>query len=171
MFYQFGSGGPAYNYANGHDTSTFTFDKTGGAGTFEITGYTYGYADQTAVTSNDYTKKSWYQNSGYKGTFTYDAKTMQLVTSITDFYEPKSTASPMTNGSYAAADYAYESYTDLVSAQNGGATVTGASVSTTMQVALTQDSAKYVCCRLGRKYLGEHPGLIHGRHHCRNCQQ
>ncbi len=130
-------------YANGHDTTTLTFDNTGTAGTFEAKSYTYGYADQTAVSSGKYTDQSWYQNSGYKGSFTYDPKAQKIDFTISDAYAPKKGATTMTNGQYAAADYTYLDLATYYSIQTNQ-TVTAASITESEPMNLTQDNLDWV---------------------------
>jgi hypothetical protein len=96
---------------NGHDTISFIFDSTGRAGTFEETDYYYGYSTQADVTADVYANSVWFQNGGFKGTFTYNSATCSLSMSVTEQYAPKAGATPIIVGPpdiYAAASYEYQ---------------------------------------------------------------
>lgn len=132
LTYYFSMGGGS---SNGHDKTILTFDKTGTAGTFEAPMYTYDYATQAAVASGKYTDKSWFQNSGYKGTFTYDPKTCVFEGIPTQVYAPKPGATPIQTSPnrYAALDYSYQ---DMKVTVPGA---TSASMSSSTNMMLTQD--------------------------------
>lgn len=93
---------------NGHDTTSFLFDSTGRAGTFEEKAYTFDYATQADVTADVYANTTWFQDAGFKGDFTYAPDLSTLTMTVGQVYTYTAGASPMTNGKYAAADYAYE---------------------------------------------------------------
>ena len=97
-----------YVMSNGHDVSTMTFDSTGKAGTWEYREYVFDYPTQAAVDSAKYTDRAWFQDTGFKGTFTYDPATFMMESNFEQVWEPRPTATAMTNGQYAAADYAYQ---------------------------------------------------------------
>jgi hypothetical protein len=126
-----------FGVTNGHDNTSFTFDSTGKAGTFATARYTFGLATQAAVTSNKYTDKTWFQNNGLSGSFTYDPDKSMLVLTPTRAYAPNPTATPMTNAQIAAADYSYQDLktVDGYDAESG---------STTATVQLTQDGMNMV---------------------------
>jgi hypothetical protein len=124
--------------SNGHDFMTLVFDSSGAAGTFEMAGFTNDFATQAAVTSGKYTDKTWFQDQGYKGTFTYDAKARKFGPTVTTVLYPNSTASRMTNGNYAAADYSYQDVKVMF------APATSASLTMSANYEINQDSLYYV---------------------------
>lgn len=135
----FGSGSP-----NGYDNTVLTFDSTGKSGTFESQSFTHNFATQSAYTSGKYTDKTWFQNGGAQGTFTYDADTNALSLTATSEYGPKKGAVALNGASlYAAADYSYQDLNTYF-ANSYGTTVTGASMSMSATISLNADKGYLV---------------------------
>jgi hypothetical protein len=106
---------------NGHDTTTFSFDETGTAGSFQIDTYDYSWADAAAYDGGNgaYSTKSWFQYGGRKGAFTYAPDTGAISITITSGYAPKAGAVPL-DGNYlfAAADYEWQDLFVVVNAES-----------------------------------------------------
>jgi hypothetical protein len=97
-----------FGSSNGHDTTTLVFDDTGKAGTFTTAAFTYNYATAADYATGDYSKRSWFQNNGQQGTFTYDPDTSLFSITINSYYAPAATATYIYGSVYAAADYSYQ---------------------------------------------------------------
>jgi hypothetical protein len=123
---------------NGHDFTTLVFDNSGAAGTFEMAMFTNDFATQAAVTSGKYSDRTWFQDQGMKGTFTYDPKARKFGATASTTYYPNSSASRMTNGNYAAADYSYQDVKVMFSP------ATSASMVISSNYEINQDSLYYV---------------------------
>jgi hypothetical protein len=92
--------------ADGHSNITVVFDSTGKAGTYEMQDFSLSYATAAAV--GDYSKQTWFQTGGAKGTFTYDPSTLILKATHSQFYLPTTGAVRLASGNYAAADFSYQ---------------------------------------------------------------
>ncbi len=95
----------SYYGSDGHDVDTFTFSADGLSGTWVQEGYSLAYPDAAAEASDDYTKKEWFQKSGFKASFTYDPETFDIVVTTNEIYGR--TAAAIAADTYYAADYAY----------------------------------------------------------------
>jgi hypothetical protein len=124
-------------YPTGHDNTVLTFDNTGTAGTFTTQTFTFNFPTAAAVTSGNYTDKTWYQVDGWQGTFTYDPKTMILAATYTKEYAPTSGAAALSTGYFAQSDYSYQ---DLKTVEN----MSAYSETDTMSMLITQDNLNAV---------------------------
>jgi hypothetical protein len=109
---------------NGHDTTTLVFDDTGTAGVFTTALYTYDYATAADYASADYSKKSWFQNGGRQGSFTYDPDTGAFSVTIDSDFLPAVGSTPIYGGVYAQADYSYQDLDTYNTASSPGTTYT-----------------------------------------------
>ena len=122
---------------NGHDNSTLTFDGTGESGTFETFNYGFDFITQAALDAGRYTDKTWYRSGGMSGSFAYDPEACTLTLSPTEVYMPDPAATPLSDGRYAAADYAYHPFAVSLGIDPDAGSAAG---SYTQQVELTQDA-------------------------------
>jgi hypothetical protein len=71
-------GGKNLVYAYGQSSyESYAFNKKGDGGSYQLRYYTYGYP--TAAAEGDYARKTWFQTSGDRGTFTYNKGTLEIV--------------------------------------------------------------------------------------------
>ena len=128
---------PARSYnasaGNGHDNLVLAFDSTGTAGTFTTQTFINNFPTAAAATSGKYTDKTWYQVDGWKGTFTYDPKTMMLAMTYTQEYAPSPNTTALSTGFYAQSDYSYQ---DLKTVEG----MSAYSETDTMSMMVTQDN-------------------------------
>ncbi len=100
---------------NGHDTVVLAFNAAGDGGTFTTAGYIYDYPTQAAFAAGTYTGKTWFQNSGMSGTFTYNTATGAFSLATDHRWGRKQSATAIHDDVYAAADYESQTLNDYYS--------------------------------------------------------
>jgi hypothetical protein len=100
---------PFTSQGNGRDSTEFKFNAAGDGGTYTICCQNLGFADAAASANGTYADKSYFQDFGMRGTFTYDPGSLIVTFSCDEIYAQKST----TPTAYAA-DYEWKGLTRVL---------------------------------------------------------
>lgn len=122
--------------ANGYDNITFTpSEDTELSGTYQVETYSYNYPSEALSDTGLHTNKEYFQTGGRRGTYTYDAETMELTLTTDEVY--RLTDAAVTAGTEWEVDY---NWLELEEADNVETWAENYVQTETFTAAFTQDN-------------------------------